>query len=81
MLGTQLEHLEHVPRRIGGKITCRFRILDQYSEISGSIASAMKNLNASFDRAHQVVLETPLEHLEHVPERIGGRITMLLSHF
>ncbi|CAF4869246.1 unnamed protein product [Rotaria sp. Silwood1] len=31
---------------------------------------AMENLNISFDRAHRVVLGTPMEPLEHAPGRI-----------
>ncbi|CAF3376124.1 unnamed protein product [Rotaria sp. Silwood2] len=35
----------------------------------------MESLNIPLDRAHRFVLGTQLEHLEHGPGRLGGRIT------
>ncbi|CAF1253731.1 unnamed protein product [Rotaria sordida] len=70
-----MEHLEHVPERIGSGNTCRFGIWDHYFGIFRNILGAMENPIILLNRAHQVVLGTQLEHLEHVPERIGGGIT------
>ncbi|CAF4637920.1 unnamed protein product, partial [Rotaria sp. Silwood2] len=70
-----MEHLEHVPGRMGGTITSGFGIFAQYSEISGNSVGAMESPNKPFDRVHRFVRLTQWEHFEHVPGRIGGRIT------
>ena len=38
--------------------------------VSSSLTRARENLNLAIDTARRIVLETPLEHLEHVPTEI-----------
>jgi hypothetical protein len=37
----------------------------------------MENLITPVDRVHRVVVGIPVEHMEHVPRRIVGRITRI----
>jgi hypothetical protein len=81
VVGTALEHLEHVHRRIRGEITrisCwNFNIKLQYFEFLGTIVWPIENLITPFDRARRVVLETRAEHLEHVLGRIRSENTWI----
>ncbi len=63
VLGTALEHLEQVPRRIRGGITSEKRGLRGIRSIFGTIIRDFGNLMAKFDRARRVVFGTSLEHL------------------
>ncbi len=75
------ERLEQVSERIVTRIARidypNSNTKIQYFRIFGKIFWAIKNLNASLDRAHRVVLVTSMERLEHVSGRIGGEITLI----
>ena len=81
LLGTGLEHLEHVSERIAAGITrigCEnFHMKIQYLGIFGTIVWAMENLITPLNRAHRVVLGTELEQLELVPGRIAAGNTRI----
>jgi hypothetical protein len=72
-----MEHLEHVPGRIGGGITSEKRCLGNIRGTFRAIVRDFVNVMVPLDRARQVVLGTSLERLGHVPERIRGGITSL----
>jgi hypothetical protein len=63
VLGTLLERLEHVPRRIRGRITSEKRCLGGIRGTFGSIVRDFRNLIVPLDRARRVVLGALLEGL------------------
>ena len=81
LLGTGLEHLEHVPGRIAAentRIGCQdFHGKMRYFGIFRTILWVMENRITPLNRAHRVVLGTGLEQLEHVPERIAAGNTRI----
>ena len=81
LLGTGLEHLEHVSERIAAentRIGCQnFHGKMQYFGIFGTIVWAIENLITPLNRAHWVVLGTGLEQLEQVPGRIAAGNTRI----
>jgi hypothetical protein len=81
VLGTHLEHLEHVPRRIACGITSKKADFWRFSAFLGTIVGPIGNLIIPFDRTHRVVLGTRLERLEHVPRRITAEINRIGCSF
>jgi hypothetical protein len=77
VLGTSMEHWEHVLRRIRGGITSQERCLWGFRGTFGAIIRDFRNLMVPLDRARRVVLGTRMEHLEHVRRRIRGEITRI----
>ena len=76
-LGTALEHLEHVVKRIWGRYTDGNPPWSGYSNPLGTLVGATWNPNTPLNRARRVALGTTLEHLEHVVKRIRGNITWI----
>ncbi len=81
VLGTRLEHLEHVPKRIPAGITSKKADFRRFSRFWETIVESIGNPIIPLDRAHRVVLGTHLEHLEHVPKRIPAGITSKKADF
>ena len=77
LLGTLLERLEQVSRRIAARITSIFGESGRYFELFRNMIRVMANPSIPLDRAHRVALTTRSERLEQVSRRIAARITQI----
>ncbi len=86
VLGTIMERLEHVPGRIGARITSEIPGFGQFLAFFEAMVWAIENLIISLDRTHRILLGTGIERLKQLPRRIDAGITRIgsqvhLRHF